>query len=358
MKIICSNDYIYGVCEEGIQNSYDFYLRFMLIDNDSEYPVTINSIQFNLYSDSLLISSLIYSNDDILSQRFKAAIEEWNYYRQPAYSRILGYTSILPLEKYSTSSTLNPNQQAIWHQEYFRMLSLSEINRIVIQLRYIENGTEYTSSKDVEIRYVEDNTNYIFPLKEKCFISDTYTSLDSHRWCYNSEFAFDVGMLHDDGTYLKNGEICLSDYAIYGKEIYAIADGIVKDIYTNYPEFEADYEISDEEKDNLYKTHGENASIDGNFVVIEHSNGDCSLYAHMIPHSSPLEKGQMVKQGDFIGKVGNSGNSTCPHLHFHVADSVNTGFGVGKPCSFTNIHDIFNGPIKEPIKENTIIITN
>lgn len=54
----------------------------------------------------------------------------------------------------------------------------------------------------------------------------------------------------------------------------------------------------------------------GKWVLIRHSNGLTSLYAHL---SNPLvSTGQTVKQGDIIGLSGNTGYSTGPHLHFTV----------------------------------------
>jgi len=54
----------------------------------------------------------------------------------------------------------------------------------------------------------------------------------------------------------------------------------------------------------------------GNTVVISHSNGIYTRYAHL--SSIGVRRGQNVNQGEFIGRVGTSGNSTGPHLHFEV----------------------------------------
>lgn len=59
----------------------------------------------------------------------------------------------------------------------------------------------------------------------------------------------------------------------------------------------------------------------GNYVVIEHSNGVQTLYAHM--QSVSVKSGQWVGQGDVIGSVGNTGKSTGPHLHFEVRGGKN-----------------------------------
>lgn len=54
----------------------------------------------------------------------------------------------------------------------------------------------------------------------------------------------------------------------------------------------------------------------GNYVIVSHSNGTSTLYAHM--SRIGCSKGQTVKQGDVIGYVGSTGRSTGNHLHFEV----------------------------------------
>lgn len=81
-----------------------------------------------------------------------------------------------------------------------------------------------------------------------------------------------------------------------GTPIYAIADGVVS-------------------------VHAEDQWGFGNHVIIQHDLPDQnieSLYAHMIYGSSPLAAGDVVKVGDFIGLVGDTGNSYGAHLHFEV----------------------------------------
>lgn len=59
----------------------------------------------------------------------------------------------------------------------------------------------------------------------------------------------------------------------------------------------------------LHKDHG-------NVVIVDHGNGTLSMYSHM--DSYAVEKGDSVKAGQLLGKVGVSGKSTGPHLHFEV----------------------------------------
>ena len=56
----------------------------------------------------------------------------------------------------------------------------------------------------------------------------------------------------------------------------------------------------------------------GEYVVINHHDGTMTLYAHMLAGSRRVSQNQQVSQGQVIGTVGSTGNSTGPHLHFEV----------------------------------------
>lgn len=63
--------------------------------------------------------------------------------------------------------------------------------------------------------------------------------------------------------------------------------------------------------DGSYKSYGE-------YIVIDHKDGTMTLYAHMLPNSRTVTSGEWVSQGQQIGQVGTTGNSTGNHLHFEV----------------------------------------
>jgi hypothetical protein len=58
----------------------------------------------------------------------------------------------------------------------------------------------------------------------------------------------------------------------------------------------------------------------GNWVSIRIAPRRYLLYAHMVPGSVRVRKGQEVRRGQVIGLLGNSGNTSTPHLHFQVSD--------------------------------------
>jgi murein DD-endopeptidase MepM/ murein hydrolase activator NlpD len=70
---------------------------------------------------------------------------------------------------------------------------------------------------------------------------------------------------------------------------------------------------------------------DGNHVILDLGNGHYALYAHLAPNSVKVVQGQRVRQGDVLGLVGSSGNSSEPHLHFQVSDGPNPLASNGVP---------------------------
>jgi len=57
----------------------------------------------------------------------------------------------------------------------------------------------------------------------------------------------------------------------------------------------------------------------GNYIVINHGSGYISLYAHL--SKIMINEGDFVQKGDVIGKSGNTGNSTGPHLHLEILEN-------------------------------------
>lgn len=76
----------------------------------------------------------------------------------------------------------------------------------------------------------------------------------------------------------------------------------------------------------------------GNRIVLKHENGEYSAYEHLRYLGAAVAFGQEVKQGEVIGYTGNTGYSSCPHLHFEVFVNPNNDMCEGStiPINFSD----------------------
>jgi murein DD-endopeptidase MepM/ murein hydrolase activator NlpD len=75
-------------------------------------------------------------------------------------------------------------------------------------------------------------------------------------------------------------------------------------------------------------------TVGGNHIIMDLGGGRFAFYAHLQPGSLRVKNGDKVRRGQVLGLVGNSGNSTEPHLHFHISDANSPLSSEGLPYVF------------------------
>lgn len=126
-------------------------------------------------------------------------------------------------------------------------------------------------------------------------------------------FAIDWVMLFEDGGTWKKDQLINSNYRCYGVEALAVADGVVIAVKDGIPE-----NVPGAESRAVPITL---ETIGGNHVILDLGEGRFAFYAHLQPGSLRVKVGDRVTRGQVLGLVGNSGNSTEPHLHFHLCNA-------------------------------------
>lgn len=138
-------------------------------------------------------------------------------------------------------------------------------------------------------------------------------------------FAIDWVKLDESGRIFTGDGAKLASYAYYGTPVHAAADGVVVNLYNG-----ADEQVPGPE------AKGINAdNIGGNMLVVDIGGGAYAFYAHLQRDSLKVKLGDRVKTGQVLGLLGNTGNSTAPHLHFHVMDGPSPLNADGLPFVFT-----------------------
>jgi murein DD-endopeptidase len=128
-------------------------------------------------------------------------------------------------------------------------------------------------------------------------------------------FAIDYLRVDEQGRTTRADRSRNENFYAEGQDALAVADGVVVDTKDSIPE----------------NVPGGRAvpitlvTVAGNYIVLDIGNGRFAFYAHLIPGSLRVRVGDRVRRGQVIGLVGNSGNSTEPHLHFHIADGIGRG---------------------------------
>ncbi len=124
-------------------------------------------------------------------------------------------------------------------------------------------------------------------------------------------FAIDWNRFASDGSEWRGEGKVNTDYSVYGQEVIAVADGVIARAINAIPE-------NVPGSMNPAVTAGLETAT-GNCVVLKLADNTYATYAHLQPGSIRVKEGQRVRRGDILGLVGNSGNATGPHLHFHLA---------------------------------------
>lgn len=125
----------------------------------------------------------------------------------------------------------------------------------------------------------------------------------------------------------------LDQYVIYGKSLYSPCDGRITRAVDGLPD--------------LAPPSSDPTNPAGNHVVI-HCHGVNVVLAHLQEGSVAVREGDVVKAGELVGAVGNSGNTTEPHLHIHAvrAETDDTISGVGVPILFDGRFLVRNAVIR------------
>ncbi|HWU52479.1 MAG TPA: M23 family metallopeptidase, partial [Tahibacter sp.] len=207
---------------------------------------------------------------------------------------------------------------------------------------------------------------YRFPLRGNWYVAASASFHTAHRWAVAEEFAYDLIRLGADGRSHRGQGRNLADFHAYGEPVLAARDGNVVRAVGDVPEDAGLLRRADEGKpDYLQRVMqnqaallaGDKSRAAGSHVVIDHGNGEFSSYAHLVPGSLRVKAGDTVRAGQVLGKLGHSGNSTEPHLHFQVCDGPDPLYCAGLPVQFDAL-DIVNADFDRQLQAGDVVIAH
>lgn len=176
----------------------------------------------------------------------------------------------------------------------------------ICYLFYIEddlrNHTRFRKCLDIRQQpepYVQ-RARYIIPLHGRLKVTCGHSGCRTHYISYQ-KYSWDFIVLDARGRSQLGASEKLRSYYTFGAPVVAPADGVVISVTNDNP-------------DNPPLQR----AARGNEITIDHGNGEVSVLEHFQQRSITVRVGERVRQGQIIGRVGNSGNTALPHLHFSV----------------------------------------
>jgi len=215
-----------------------------------------------------------------------------------------------------------------------------------------EDRKKYFKSEiDVAPVFYETRTDLILPIRGRVLVWDGHDYNSHHRrFDYTQQFFVQAGQktnfqrygydfiivdeqglnykgqprINDDWYRAKPDK--MEDYYSFGAHIYAAGAGRVA--------FAKDSNADNRTFDQADLATDERAYA-GNYIVIDHLNGEYSWFGHIKQGSSRVKVGQMVKQGELIAAMGASGSSLFPHLHYELRNGGGAREVEGLPSYFS-----------------------
>jgi murein DD-endopeptidase MepM/ murein hydrolase activator NlpD len=346
---------------ESRRDLQSLLLQNVAVINHGSAPFKIDNIDIELLQSGQVLDAKKLEGDAIKHFADRGAkLQAIGILQQVAF-QFCGTSLIAPSVKLA-GANLDRDQALLITSQVFAFNGARDTLRARVHGNVGGRATEITGSIPIKSEFAQNK--YIFPLRGVYYAGVGASFHTAHRWAIPEEFALDIGRIGENGLSHKGDGTRFEDYYAYGADVLAAADGRVVNMANDQPEDPAAMQRPNESQEayfeRLQKNQGElmakgAKAIAGNYVKIDHGKNEYSFYAHLQPDSVRVHVGDQVKAGDVIGKLGSSGNSTEPHLHFHVCDAPDVLMCAGIPVNFSNV-TIQWADLPRPIQSGDVVI--
>jgi len=336
-------------------------LQNVVVINHGSAPFKIDNIDIELLQSNRVVESRKLDREAIQQIAERGAKLQAAGIIQEVAFQFCGTDLIGPSIKLA-GPILDRDRALLITSQVFTFSGTRDALRIRVHGNLGSHATELTGSIPIKSGFAKNK--YIFPLRGIWYVGYGASFHTGHRWAVPEEFALDIAKVGENDLSHKGDGTRFEDYYAYGADVLAAADGRVIRTANDQPEDSTAMQRPDETQEayfaRLQKEQGERlakgpTAITGNYVMIDHGLSEYSLYAHLQPGSVRVHVGDQVKAGDVIGKLGSSGNSTEPHLHFHVCDKPDPLMCAGIPVNFNNV-TIQWADLPRPIQSGDVVI--
>jgi len=218
----------------------------------------------------------------------------------------------------------------------------------------LPDDCDYKVSTSVAPRFYQTKTALMLPLEGKIFVWEGHDFYAHHlRIPFSSpkvkalgivadsnNFAMDFIYTDDQGRAYHDDPRRLQNWYGYGRPVFAPGAGTVIAIANDIP----DNRFANEAATKIEYPKlpaGKDPNDIGNFVLIDHGNGEFSLLIHMKPGSVRVRLGEQVAAGELVGAIGFAGDSIFPHLHYSLMQGPQITKDWGIPARFSSFRLLY-----------------
>ncbi len=320
----------------GTTGFYDLMIHNFSMINESTKDIELRTAYIETLAKGRVLERSYMSTADITG--VSAQFRQYKKLNFPvALDALFAADAILPagFDVSDSPTVIHPKTALIATANYVLSHGLPDAVRVVAIGRTAE-GQKVVAQAELPVRAIQLKNRYLFPVEKGAWFITSYRGIGSHhRFTQCTEFALDIVKVDARGRWFKGNGRKWSDWFGYGKKVLAAADGVViaavnasnLDPAIWRPrdgESAAAYDsrLSQRQLAHFLKPGADPAEVSGgNYIVIKHANGEYTHYAHLAFGSVRVHVGEHVKQGEWIARVGGTGEAPQVHLHFQVTDS-------------------------------------
>jgi hypothetical protein len=210
--------------------------------------------------------------------------------------------------------------------------------------------------------YIAKN-EYHLPLKGKIIVWDGHDFYSDNRRSGDdvtggkinvisknpNRYAYDLMSIDGSGSMYHGSPFKKENWYVFGKPVFVPSNGKIIEVQNEIPDNEFNGKIIQAPK---LAANTDTKGM-GNYVIIDHGNGEYSVMQHLEMGSITVKAGDLVKGGQQIGSVGFSGSAIYPRLHYTVISSPKELLAEGIP-SYFNDYKLYRGTLILPVKRSRI----
>jgi murein DD-endopeptidase MepM/ murein hydrolase activator NlpD len=332
----------------GERCHYDMVIHAVALQNSSAGVVSVEEISIEGTALGRLLQRTVYGHEEITERAGAVVAKDRLGLRRLLDLMLWPSRPLPPGLKLAEGTRIKPGELLVFPNIY--LMFNRRPDTLKIAAHTLADGKKSEISSSLKVTEYVNGVKYAMPLEGTWLMKGTPDAgvLDHHRFGTASEFGADFLRLGPEAEIFKNDGEKDDEFFSYGERVLAAAGGRVAAVngaesqersrFHPKPGEAAEQFQARQLRETQQALHGDVSKwAAGNYVLIEHAKNEYSAYLHLKTDSIKVRAGDMVRQGQHIADVGNTGDSFGAHLHFQVIDRPDLVRCRSLPFSFDNM---------------------